>query len=270
MTGTVRRVAWRLPIGVPTDRAALGAWLRDPGPAPDDGWWRAADPERPPAIAAGDWRRASRLARLALRVVSELRALEPELDWRSMPFVYGSALGEVVPSSAFLDRLFAEGPRFASALAFQSSVYNATPGHVGHLLDLRGPTETLSAGLATGLSALHRGLEWADRAPVVLVLVADDLNRTTEAALGTGGGEAVVGVLVERGEQLVVRDGPHAALAARARPLPYERGFVPLGYPIVPERALGLGSTNGLVALLAGLDVVDQDDALAITAVWTR
>ncbi|MCA9491235.1 MAG: hypothetical protein KC621_14995, partial [Myxococcales bacterium] len=148
--------------------------------------------------------------------------------------------------------------------------YNATPGHAGHLHGLRGPTETLSAGMATGLQALRRGLDWLENAPRVLVVVADDLNPTTEAALLSGGGEAVVGVLLERGEAFELRDGVHPAEAARARPLPYERAFTPLGLPVVPELALGACCTNGLVALLAGLNVVDQDDGDAITGTWRR
>ncbi|MCB9697297.1 MAG: beta-ketoacyl synthase chain length factor [Alphaproteobacteria bacterium] len=269
-TGAVRKLAWRLPMGVPTEPTQLASFLRSPPLPPNDGWWRLADPERPEPIKPGDWRRASRLARLTLGVVGEILEAAPDLDRRSLPFVYGSAMGEVVPSSAFLDRLFGEGPQFATAFAFQNSVYNATPGHAGHLHGLRGPTETLSAGMATGLQALRRGLDWVEHAEHVLVVVADDLNPTTEAALGSGGGEAVVGVLLQRGEAFDLRDGVHPAEAARARPLPYEQGFVALGLPVVPERAVGACCTNGLVALLAGLDVVDQDDADAITGTWRR
>lgn len=264
LSARVAAHAWRIP-----GTGDVAADLRAGRSRAIDGQARIAEPERPAEIPVGAWRRMSRLTRCAADVACALRAARPDLAWEDLPVLWGSALGEVVPSSDFLDRLIGEGPQFASPLAFQGSVYNATPGQLSLALGLRGPTETVSAGMATGLAALARGIEWLADAPAVLVLVGDDLNRTTEAAYGAAGlvgGEAVVGVILVRGDGVGVADGVHASDASRAVALPYERGFVQLGRPIAPERTLGLCCTGGLVAVLSGISATDQDGTTALTA----
>ncbi|MEZ4317056.1 MAG: beta-ketoacyl synthase N-terminal-like domain-containing protein [Myxococcota bacterium] len=228
------------------------------------------DPARPDAIPAGRWRRMSRLSRLAAVAVLELRERHPDLDWASMPVVHGTAMGEVVPSSAFLDRLFTEGPEHASPMSFQNSVYNATAAHLSLTFDLRGPAETVSSGIATGIMALARGFEWARRAPAVLVVVGDDLNPTTLNAFANTpvpAGEAMVAVLVGPGSDVRIVDGDVAERpVCRGTPLPYERAFV-AREGARPEAVLGLSCANGLLAVLAGLpEVLDQDDRFALTA----
>jgi hypothetical protein len=237
------------------------------------------DPVRPTDLDVGRWRRMSRLARFAALAVHELLERHPELDRGSLPLIHGSAMGEVVPSSAFLDRLFLEGPHAASPLNFQNSVYNATAAHVSLAYGLRGPAETLSTGMATGLAALARAFEWTARAPAVLVVVGDDLNPTTRLAYANTGepGECVVAALIGAGADLHVHDG-HVSLAPIQRPgpvfargvaLPYERSFV-ASAGIRPEAAIGLCCANGLLALLAcpGATIVDQDDGTSLTA-WS-
>jgi len=228
------------------------------------------DPSRPPAIPAGRWRRMSRLSRIAALAVLELRERHPELDWESMPMVHGSALGEVVPSGRFLDRMFTEGPDRASPLAFQNSVYNATAAQLSLAFDLRGPVETLSSGMATGLMALRRGFEWTRRAPVALVLVGDDLNPITLGAHlspHASAGESMVAALVTAGEAIEIRTGAQGRDPwCRGAALPYERRFV-AGAGVHPEQSIGLCCSNGLLSLLAGApEVLDQDDGLSVLA----
>lgn len=226
------------------------------------------DPARPASIPMGRWRRMSRFARLTALPVVELRERHPDLDWAGMPMVQGSAMGEVVPSSDFLDRLFTEGPDRASPTNFQNSVYNATGAHLSLVFGLKGPAETVSSGMATGLACLARGLEWLDRFEHVLIVAGDDVNRTTSKALSATGpaGDVVVAALLTRGAQVQVRDGVHPATFARAVAMPYERDLqVQDGRR--PEACVGITCANGLLALLAtGDSVLDQDDAYGITA----
>lgn len=259
MTGSVRDWSAAVPGGV----EGLAADLRS-------GVSRGTsvcDPVRPGAIAAGRWRRMSRLARLAAVAVQDLVDRNSEVDWSSLPLVHGSAMGEVVPSSRFLDRMFLEGPDRASPLAFQNSVYNATGAHLSLVFGLKGPAETISAGMATGLMALSRAMEWLESAPAVLVVVGDDLNPTTlnaYANTSVAAGECVVAALIERGVGVSVRDGVHGSGLCRGVALPYERRFVALE-GIRPEASVGLCCTSGLLAVLCGLRAIDQDDGLAIT-----
>lgn len=264
LTASVRDWTARVPGGLEGLGSDLRAGVRRDGDL--------GDPTRPDGVDAGRWRRMSRLARFTVEAVGELLARHPDVDRAALPVVYGSAMGEVVPSSAFLDRLFSEGPATASPLAFQNSVYNGTSGHLSMAFGLTGPAETLSAGMATGLAALARGIEHLTRVPEVLVVVADDLNPTTRLAYANTGpaGEAVVAVLLRPGEGIAVRDGVHgrADRFARGTALPYEERFVRLDGRR-PESCLGLHPANGLLAALStGLHAVDQDGSMALTACY--
>ena len=245
-------------------------------------WWTAADPPRPAAIDAGTWRRMSRLARMvatvALPLVAGLEGSE------RLGIVWGTAVGELVPTSRFLERLFTEGPQAASPLAFQNSVYNAPVGHLSIALNLPGPSETLAAGGATGLAALWRGAGMLATGEVdaVLVLAGDDISPTLQTSYRLVGetlpvGEAVAAVLLrsDQGRSLRIlpgrqpTDGPPLA---RAAPFPGESALVSIPGAVAPERCLGLCPSLGLslVAALAqaeGGTVIDQDDGHAFTAV---
>ncbi len=270
-------------LSVPGGAEGLLAAIRSGRPRPHD----LETPKRPAAIPAGRWRRMSRLARLLAVAVLPLVERNPDLDWEHLPMVHGTAMGEVVPSSAFLDRMFLEGPDRASPTSFQNSVYNATSAHLSLVFGLRGPMETLSSGMASGLLALSRGMEWAERRQSpVLVVVGDDRNPTTLKAFESTGrpGETVVAVLVgpvqagsmggasSEAPVYTVSDGlpsvessASSGVFGRATSLPYERRFTPLPESIPIERAVGLNCANGLLALLAGAPLVcDQDDAFAL------
>jgi len=238
-----------------------------------------SDPVRPEPIAAGAWRRMSRLGRLVAEVATPLLAGRADLD--TIAVVWGTVFGEMGPTGQFLDRLLAEG--VASPLAFQNSVYNAPVGHLSNALDLRGVSETVSAGGTTGLAALARGIDLIalGRAPAVLVLAGDVLStgvRRSWDLLGVEDplGEAVAGVLLDQGEGMEVTidatgSGP-APRFARTRALPLEDPLSAIPGAIPPERCLGLMPTLGLVVVAALAEagqagtVVEQDGTTSLVA----
>ncbi len=181
---------------------------------------RAPDPKRPPNIGAGPWRRMSRLTRMVVATAAPL--LEGRGDLDSLPVIWGNAMGELVPIARFLERVYGSGPEHASPLAFQNSVTNAPAGHLSLALGLQGLSETISAGGASGLVALQRGVDLLrlGRARAALVVAGDDLNPVTERAWALQGsapplGEAVAAVVLSV-------DGPAAMLELHCdlRPLP--------------------------------------------------
>ena len=217
-------------------------------------------PVRPDAVPAGSWRRMSRLDRIVAQVATPLALGYRGTD--QLAIVWGTVYGELGPTGRFLDKLFEDG--VASPLAFQNSVYNAPVGHLTNALDLGGPSETMSAGGATGLLALQRGIDLLalDRAPAVLVVVGDvlcdgvrrswDLLDVREDA-----GEAVAAVLLRRdgdGPTVEVELGPArgAPCFARGAALPDEPAApeVPVGAHR-PEVSLGLVPSMGLAVLAA-------------------
>ncbi len=225
------------------------------------------DPVRPSTIPFGRWRRMSRLSRLVALAVEPL--LERVESRERVPLLVGSAMGEVVPSSAFLDRILLEGPERGSPLAFQHSVYNATAAQLSLCFGLRGPSETLSAGMMTGLATLARGLEWLVEEQQVLIVLADDRNPTTTQAYGDlRYGEAVAALLLERGGDVVVRNGCAKTHFGRGSALPYEETFSPVGVPA--EVSFGLHPANGLIAWLAtGAPSAELDDGAVLTVTGT-
>ncbi|HJN76070.1 MAG TPA: beta-ketoacyl synthase chain length factor [Myxococcota bacterium] len=225
---------------------------------------------RLPTIAGGSWRRMSRLSRMVATAAADLAA-------EDVPVVFGTAIGEIVPTTRFQDRLYTEGPDRASPLAFQNSVYNAPAGHLSIALGLRSLSETVAAGGATGLSALLRGMTLLRQHDEVLVIAADDDNEHIAAACATNGlpapGEAVAAVRIGRaGEGPRIRLGAGVdgdAILTRRTRLPREQALASApGAPI--EACLGICLSSGLAALLAlrhrGGCVVDLDGRSALSA----
>jgi hypothetical protein len=249
-----------------------------PRPAP------APDPARPGRVAAGPWRRMSRLTRMVVATAAPLVEGRDDLD--SLPVVWGNAMGELVPVGRFLDRLYCEGPQACSPLAFQNSVTNAPVGHLSIGMGLRGPSETVSAGGASGLAALMRGVELLrlGRAEAVLVVAGDDLNDHTHQAWAPFAdapplGEAMAALLLEcdgAGPRLEIEDGltplPGAPVLARAAALPGEPPLAPVPDAAAPEASVGLVPAGGLAWVAAlvqagrGGSVVDQDGPMILTA----
>lgn len=232
-----------------------------------------AVPSRPAAVPGGSWRRMTRLARLLVPQVLELHAANPGVSWETMPLVWGTAKGEVVPSTSFLDRILVQGGAFGSPTAFQNSVYNSTPGHVSMVLGMRGLAETVSAGQASALAALHRGLSLLQHHEHVLVCVGEDLceaSRLSWSHAGGVAGEAVVSMLLERGDELQVDWGVHHGSGPRicrqAR-LAWERDDLPTA-EVVPEQVCGHTVAAGLATwlVLGEGSLVEVDGLTGLTA----
>lgn len=139
---------------------------------------RVPEPVRPALVEPGHWRRASRLARLALAVAA------PAAVARDVDVVFGTGFGEFGSTAAFLTSLFVKGQDRASPLSFQNSVHNAPAAHLAIALGLRGPSETLCAGPDTVFATFERALaRVVVRRVPVLVVLADDLGPATVAGL---------------------------------------------------------------------------------------
>lgn len=221
-------------------------------------------------VPAGTWRRMSRLSRMVATAAAELAS-------PGLPVVFGTAIGEIVPTTRFQGRLYTEGPDRASPLAFQNSVYNAPAGHLSIALGLKELSETVAAGGATGLSALLRGMTLLRHFDEVLVIAADDANDALGAACAANGlpapGEAVAALRIARageGPRIQLELGvPEDATLTRRTRFPREDALAEApGAPI--EACLGLCPSAGLAALAAlrgrGGRVVDLDGRSALSA----
>lgn len=221
------------------------------------------DPKRPDGFPAGPWRRMSRLARAVAVCCERLLQDQP----RDIPVVWGSAVGELVPTGRFLDKLFESGT--ASPLAFQNSVYNAPTGHLSIALGLTGHSETVVAGPATGTAALERGLVLARRHGYCLVVAGDDLSEPLREAHRMNGTEALLGESVgalllhtgEEGPEIELVAGiapvPGRPVLARQTRFPGEPDLVPVPGSFAPEESLGLSLSSG-VAVIAALAQADR------------
>ena len=215
----------------------------------------------------------TRLSRLLTAQVLHLRSAHPEVDWTQLPLVWGSAMGEVVPSTAFLDRILMEGGGLGSPTAFQNSVYNSTPGQVSMVLGMRGLAETVCVGQVSALAALHRGLSLLRDHEVVLVCVGEDLSAPTKNSwshLPGPAGESVVSVLLTRGEGLEVSWGVKAAAApvvCRQAPMHWETGSLP-ACDVAPERVCGHSAVAGIATwlTLGEGSLIEVDGLTALTA----
>jgi hypothetical protein len=243
----------------------------------------APEPTRPDAVPAGSWRRMSRLSRLALEISWDLVA--QRADREQMGLVWGTHLGELDPTTVLLDRMSERGLAAASPMHFQNSVYNAPAGHLSISLGLKGHSETVAAGGATGLVALLRGLDLLSfsACPSVLVVAGDTLGPGLQRSwdlLDAPGplGESVAAVLLERaksGVPVQVLSGLAAHLPlpchARQRALPLEDPLAQIPGSEAPEESHGLTPCLDLamVARLAqdeGGSVVAQDHGMILTA----
>ena len=148
-------------------------------------------------------------------------------------------------------------------------------------LGLHGPSETVSAGGATGLAALLRGddLLRTGRATTVLVVAGDELNSITEHAFKLGQSpvppsEVIAAVLLSRdGDCPIAFDASPipstVPVFARATPFPDEDQMNAQLRSIAPETVLGMNPALGLAVALTcrhgGGWVVDQDHGQTLT-----
>ncbi len=239
-----------------------------PLPALPDGpsFHPAPDPERPDGVAAGPWRRMSRVARLAVAVAAPL--VVHRTDRVDLALFWGTGVGEFSSTAAFLRTLFQKGPAGASPLLFQNAVHNAPAGHLSIALGLKGPSETLCAGPLTALRTLERALTWVavHRLPA-LVVVGDDLGPDvrqgyTFADVRAPMSEGAAAFLLEPIDTESAEE-PGVVLRwldAEPEPGDWQRGFA------YPERQAGDPSLRPLHASDAHFGLSPVVDALALVA----
>lgn len=235
--------------GLDADMAALPLLPDGPGFAP------TPDVPRPDAVPAGNWRRMSRVARIAAACAAP--ALARDLDRDGLALFFGTGIGEFSSTVGFLRTLYGKGPAGASPLLFQNAVHNAAAGHLSIAFGLRGPSETLCAGPLTSARTLERALSWvALHGRPALVVAADDLGPDVQQGYVFAGATATMG---EGGAALLLEpDGVGVPVTWHdAPPAPDDwrrAGAYPCEAPGAPsdrahDRRLGLFPACDLVAL---------------------
>ncbi|TVR45024.1 MAG: hypothetical protein EA402_05360 [Planctomycetota bacterium] len=129
---------------------------------------------RPSWLSPGDKRRMDPLTLRACQTVDKLlanRRLSPDCG-----MVFACAYGSIISTLRFVDSIRDHGDGSASPTPFTSSVHNATGGSLSQLLDLHGPSTTLSEGNVSTSAALR----WAwcqlysQRCPQVLLVCGEE------------------------------------------------------------------------------------------------
>jgi 3-oxoacyl-[acyl-carrier-protein] synthase II len=197
-----------------------------------------APPAEPPApriafepgamLDAARARRLDRAARLSTLVIA--RALqEPGIlpERERVGTIVGSAFGGVDGSSAYMDRLFAKGPRLASPADFPNLVPSSPVGHASIYLGLRGPVFTVADLSASGEAAIAQAHELvaageADQVVGGAVVETSDIVERVFVALYARGhvsrgtrSEGAGAIVLEAEEVARARGAPIAARVAR-------------------------------------------------------
>ncbi|MDR1303812.1 MAG: beta-ketoacyl synthase chain length factor [Verrucomicrobiales bacterium] len=140
---------------------------------------------------------------------------------KNFGLVIASAQGPVRRSCDFMDSILDDGPLCASPLAFAASVHNVLETYLTLLLNLRGPTLTVSqkGGSFAAALAVARGWLRSGRCAKILLGVVDEIHPVT-AQVNTAGIDA---------RHLITDDGAAFFLLTLtpepgARPLPAEVG----------------------------------------------
>ena len=129
-----------------------------------------AKPAGPATGALGPWPEAPPLSRIhprarrphpsAKQLVQLAAAMLGERRIEDLGLVFGSASGCSAPDREFQHELDTKGLGFGSPSLFVYTLPTAALGEVSIALGATGPLLTVSAGRASGLSAVVRGLEW--------------------------------------------------------------------------------------------------------------
>ncbi|MGO1384884.1 MAG: beta-ketoacyl synthase N-terminal-like domain-containing protein [Arachnia sp.] len=131
-------------------------------------------------------RRLDPLSKLAVQVVSQLirnhKLTASQLADTGL--VFATSTGPLSTVEEFQRGLMVEGQ--GDSKLFPNTVMNAAAGHVAMMFGLRGPTATICAGGASGVSALHLGQQLirngsCDRA---IVVAAEEVNDILVAGYG--------------------------------------------------------------------------------------
>ncbi len=176
-------------------------------------------PTWPAWVGAGHRRRIDPLTRMSCAAIDPLLA-QGALH-ADTALVVSTAYGAVESTWRFATSIAEFGDAGASPTPFTSSVHSSCAGALGELLGLHGPCTTVSQGGHATTAALRWAelILGADRAPAVLVILADHYNawsRPVIAELSASPwplGDGAVAVLAESGDGpgRMLRWGHHAA-----------------------------------------------------------
>jgi 3-oxoacyl-[acyl-carrier-protein] synthase III len=160
----------------------------------------------PTWVPAGSRRRFDPLTRLACAAVERLLQQDGALHPDTAVLV-ATSYGAVDSTFKFAQSLSTYGDAGGSPTPFTTSVHNSCAAAIGELLNLHGPTTTISQGAIGPLAALrfaHRLVE-TNRAPAALILTGErhnDWSRHVVAQLSGSRwpiGDGMVGCLIEAG-----------------------------------------------------------------------
>ena len=174
----------------------------------------------PDWVAPGTRRRLDALNRLVCCVVDGVLRGQPALSGETA-VVVANSYGSVDATLRFVGSIAAFGDHAASPTAFTTSVHNSSAGVLGELLQLHGPSTTLSQGGTGGLSVLRwaQMMLGAGRAPAVLAVVGDRhvtwsrdiVTRLSDSPWPIGDGAAAMLLEEGQGPGREVRLGTHPA-----------------------------------------------------------
>jgi len=178
----------------------------------------------------------------ALVVAAAERALhDAGCDAAATGLVVGSAFGDVDRSVRFLQKLFEQGPKFASPAEFPQLIASTSSGNASLYLGLRGPCLSVSEFGTSGQSAVSVALSLLDLGlgQHILAGAAEAHDPIVDGVLGADRGEGGGFVLLEaeatagaRGHVPLARIVLHRAVRGDAT-----RAFAELGAPTLPSEA---------------------------------
>ena len=166
----------------------------------------ASTPAWPAWVSSGYRRRIDPLTRIACAAVDGVHMAGALADETAL--VVSTAYGSIESTWRFATSIAAFGDTGASPTPFTAAVHNSCSGSLGELLGLHGPCTTLSQGGHATIAALR----WADlqlaaqRAPAVLIVIADHFNTWSRSVISTLSGspwplgDSAVALLAEPGD----------------------------------------------------------------------
>jgi 3-oxoacyl-(acyl-carrier-protein) synthase len=131
----------------------------------------------------------SRTSQLACVAASPLATELDGIDPLQVGVILGTAWGSLRSVVDFEWETCSTAPRFLNPLLFAETVANVPAGQVAILFGWSGLSLTVSSGGASGLEAIHQGVDLLEegRVPMILAGGADELNQPMLRVLQSGG-----------------------------------------------------------------------------------
>jgi 3-oxoacyl-[acyl-carrier-protein] synthase II len=216
--------------------ASCGDFLSEAARAPS-----SITPPEPLALLDPD--RSRRFGRTSALVAAtaECALGDAQREPEAMGLVVGSAFGDVERSVRFLQKLLAQGPKFASPAEFPQLVASTGSGNASIYLGLTGPCLSVSEFGTSGQSAVSVALSLLELglAPALLAGAAEAHDGIVDAVLGGERGEGGGFVVLETARAAEARGrAPHARLVShRALRRDAARAFAELNAPVAIGKA---------------------------------